>query len=674
LHFHDVQQLLSVLQRFVDEGNTVVVVEHHPDVVKSADWVIDLGPEGGAKGGRIVAQGTPEKVARSKRSHTGAMLREMFSGEEPTGPLIRPARRRGTFDRGDIEVRGGREHNLRSVDVTVPRRKLTVVSGVSGSGKTSLALDTIYAEGQRRYVESLSSYARQFVSQMEKPKVDRVTGLPPAIAIDQKRPSHNPRSTVGTVTTIYDYMRVLYARIATPYCPECGAEIGSKTADQIVAEMLAAHGGQRVLVLAPLAPRGNEEYADLLGRMHRHGWLRARVDGQVERLPLERAIDRRRRHQVEVVVDRVDVEGRHRSRLAEAVESALELGDGGVIVAPLDDGDERTYSRHYSCDQCGAAFEPLTPRGYSFNHREGWCPACEGLGYRRGADPRALVPDPELSIRQGALSPWGELVPGSLLERMLEAVARGSGFDLDTRFERLAPEHQELIFYGAGPREFEVDETLKTRFVGLVPSVEEASRLGRRFREKVGRVLRNLPCPACGGGRVKPQAAASRLRGSSIVDLCQQPLGEALEFFDALELTEREDEMGRDILTEIRRRLRLLLDVGLGYLHLHRGAPTLSGGESQRVRLAGQVGSGLTGVLYVLDEPTVGVHPRDNERTLAALTNLRDLGNTALVVEHDEQTLRAADHLIDLGPGSGPAGGQVVAAGTIAQVQRTRRS
>ncbi len=675
LHFEDVRHLLSVLQRFVDEGNTVVVVEHHPDIVKCADWVIDLGPEGGAKGGRVVAAGTPEYVARRKTSHTGTMLREVFDGHPGEAIDVKPARRTRLFDRGDIEVHGGREHNLRGVDVKIPRRKLTVISGVSGSGKTSLALDTIYAEGQRRYVESLSSYARQFVSQMEKPKVDRVSGLPPAIAIDQKRPSHNPRSTVGTVTTIYDYMRVLFARLATPHCTECGAEIGSRTVAQIVDEMIVAHADQTALLLAPVTPRGNEQYADFLAWLHRQGWLRVRIDGEVEQLPLQRNIDRRRQHQIEVVVDRVQMSARHRSRLAEAVESALELSGGTVTVAPMDDGGaERAWSRHFSCDQCGASFEPLTPRGFSFNHRDGWCPVCEGLGYRRGADPRALVPDPEKSIRGGALSPWGELPDGSLLHRMLAAVARDTGFDLDTPFSQLTAEHQDVIFYGAGDREFEVDEALSARFLGLIPSVEEASRLSHHFRRKVGRVVRNLPCSACKGGRVKPQAAASLLRGRSIIDICTVPLGEALGFFEALEITDRERAMGADILDEIRRRLGLLLNVGLGYLDLHRSAPTLSGGESQRVRLAGQIGSGLTGVLYVLDEPTVGVHPADNEKTLAALANLRDMGNTALVVEHDEQTLRAADYLIDLGPGSGPGGGQVVAAGTVAAVSRSRRS
>ncbi len=695
LHFADVQHLLNVLHRFVDEGNTVIVVEHHPDIVKSADWVIDLGPEGGAEGGTIVAAGTPEEVAACAHSHTGAMLRELLSKGEVEVADVHSATRRRHVKPGDIVVSGAREHNLRSVDAKIPRHKLTVISGMSGSGKSSLALDTIYAEGQRRYVESLSSYARQFVGQIDKPKVDRVTGLPPAVAIDQKQPSHNPRSTVGTVTTIYDYARVLFARLATPHCPRCGAEVGAKTQDQIAAELMSEFRGQRVLILAPIEPRGNEEWAELFERLHRQGWMRVRVDGEVQHLPLERAIRRRRQHSVEVVVDRVDLAEGRRSRVAEAVETALGLSGGRLTAAPVapppdplplapsarageGEGEsgsgERAYSQHSSCQQCGAAYDPLTPRLFSFNHREGWCPTCEGLGTRRGADPRALVPDPALSIHQGALSPWGELRPESLLERMLGAVAEANGFDLDTPFEELSEDYRHLIFYGTGEREFAVDGALRVQFHGLVSSIEEASRMSSRFRKRVGRVLRDLPCPTCRGGRLNPEASAAKLRGRSIVDLCRAPLHEALEFFEGLELSEREEDLTAEIRDEILRRLRLLVEVGLGYLTLHRPAPSLSGGESQRVRLAGQIGSGLTGVLYVLDEPTVGVHPRDNVRMLQALKDLRDLGNTALVVEHDEQTLREADHIIDLGPGSGPQGGRVMAAGTLQQVMRRKGS
>ncbi len=674
LHFADVQHLLDVLHRFVNEGNTVVIVEHHPDIIKSADWVIDLGPEGGAEGGALVVAGTPEDVAACERSYTGAMLREVLGGGKVAAAGVRSARRRKRVKAGDIEVSGAREHNLRAIDVRVPRHKLTVVSGVSGSGKTSLALDTIYAEGRRRYVESLSSYARQFVGRIDKPKVDRITGLPPAIAIDQKQPSHNPRSTVGTVTTIYDYMRVLFARLATPYCPECGAAVGAKTRDQIADEILAGYAGSRVLILAPIEPRGNEEYADLFARLQREGWVRVRIDGEVARLPLEREIRRRRRHAIEVVVDRIDLTDGRRSRLAEAVETALDLSGGRLIVGVAEDGDERAFSQHFSCESCGAAYEPLTPRSFSFNHRRGWCPECEGLGVRLGADERALIPDPTLSIRGGALSPWGELTPGALLERVLEAVAGEVGFDLDTAFEDLADEHRLVLLYGSGDREFVVDDRLTVRFRGLISSIEETSRLSHRFRRRAGRILRDLPCPTCAGGRVKREAAVARLRDRTIVELCELPLTEAAAFFDGMSLDDRGLGLAGEILGEIARRLRLLVDVGLGYLTLHRSAPSLSGGESQRVRLAGQIGSGLTGVLYVLDEPTVGVHPSDNERTLQALKNLRDMGNTALVVEHDEQTLREADYLIDLGPGSGPDGGRVVASGTQAQVKRRRQS
>ncbi len=598
LHFHDVQQLLKVLHRFVDEGHTVLVVEHHPDVIKTADWIIDMGPGGGAQGGLIIAQGTPEEVAQAD-TPTGYMLRETLSdaprrlppaayaqkqrlseclGEAPRAK--KPAKSKAASEASGptISVYGAREHNLKNIEVHIPRHKLTVISGVSGSGKTSLALDTLYAEGQRRFVETLSPYARQFVSQMPKPKLDRIAGLPPAIALDQTR-GYSPRSTVGTMTEIYDYLRVLYARCAQAHCPRCLAEVGALTVSQIVDAILTEAEGQSVLLCAPVQPQGNEDYTNLLARIQKEGWQRVRIDGQLVRLPYEGELSRRRLHQIEVVVDRLLIAPRQRARIAEAVEAAFRLGEEVMLVAePAGEGSPaatappplRRFSRHYSCQNCGAAYEPLTPKSFSFNHQEGWCRACYGLG-----------------------SAWND------------------------------PE---------------------------------------------------APCPACHGARIRPEAAHARLRGRTLPELCALPLRDLAAFFKAFKPTPKERPKVQEILPEIRRRLQFLIHVGLDYLTLSRAAPTLSGGEAQRVKLAGQLGSGLTGVLYVLDEPTVGVHPSDNERVLEALKSLRDEGNTVVVVEHDPQTLAAADYIIDLGPGAGPQGGHVVAAGAPAQIARHQES
>ncbi|MEN6548779.1 MAG: excinuclease ABC subunit UvrA [Armatimonadia bacterium] len=565
LHFEDVRHLLEVLHRFVDEGHTVLVVEHHPDVIKTADHIIDMGPEGGAGGGLVVAEGTPEELVwEGSQSPTAELLREVLG----TGIVAhgrKPVKQARKSDK--LIVRGAREHNLRNVQVEIPRHKLTVISGVSGSGKTSLALDTLYAEGQRRFMESLSSYARMFMGQMQKPKVDRIAGLPPAIAIDQTGRGYSPRSTVGTTTEIYDYLRVLFARLGQPHCPKCEVEVGAMTVSQIVDAILAEDDGQQVLLCAPLVPDGNEEYSTMLAYAQRDGWGRARVDGEVVRLPYEgKAMSRRRKHDVQIVVDRVTVGSRNRSRLAEAVEAALKMSDEVIVVG---EGQERRFSKLHSCVNCGASYEPITPRSFSFNHYAGWCRSCYGLG-----------------------TSWD----------------------------------------GA------------------------------------------TVCPDCHGARVRPEAAAVRLRGRTILDVCNMPLRECAEFFSAMELTSRERVKAQEILPEIRQRLQFLNEVGLDYLTLSRTAPTLSGGEAQRVKLAGQLGCGLTGVMYVLDEPTVGVHPADNDKMLAALKKLRDEGNTLVVVEHDPQTFAEADYIIDVGPGAGPRGGRIVAAGTPAQVARKKDS
>lgn len=589
LHLDDVRQLLEVLQRFVEEGNTVLVVEHHPDVIKSADWIIDLGPEGGAEGGRIVAEGPPEVVAQNAASHTGRLLRRVLAGL-PAAPPGGHRRRLDRPARTDfIEVHGAREHNLKNLHVRLPRRKLTVFSGVSGSGKTSLALDTLYAEGQRRFVESLSPYARQFVSQMPKPKVDRISGLPPAVALDQRGIPWNPRATVGTMTQVYDYLRVLFARVATPFCPKCGVEITTQTTDRVVDRLLAELGGEQVILLGPLRLADQEDYPEAFARLARLGWTRVRIDGEVVRLDQAPSISRRRHHRVEVVVDRVAVEPGRRPRLAEAVEAATKLSGGEVVAVPLDGNGELRASLIYGCRQCGRAYEPLTPKHYSFNHPEGWCPTCLGLGVK---------------------------------------VARG---------------------------------------LEWIAELEEPAEL-------VDLTTDEKPCPACAGGRIRPEAAAARLAGRTIVDLCLSPLDSLREFFRQLSLSPAQRAVTSEVLGEIESRLDFLLDVGLDYLTLHRPGPTLSGGEAQRVRLAGQLGGNLTGLLYVMDEPTIGTHPRDVDRMLRVLRRLRDTGNTLLVVEHDPQTLRSADHVVDFGPGAGPQGGRIVAKGSPDQLARSRTS
>ncbi|MBT7859576.1 MAG: excinuclease ABC subunit UvrA [Gemmatimonadetes bacterium] len=686
LHFADIHRLLDVLHRFVDEGNTVVVVEHNLEVVKTADHVIDLGPEGGAEGGRLVMAGTPEALAKHRGSHTGTALKALFAehrrtrlGEETA--LMRAAREAG---RGkgrrhtprkieELHIRGAREHNLRDVSVKIPRDAFTVFSGVSGSGKSSLALDTIYAEGQRRYIESLSAYARQFLGQMKKPKVDQVAGLSPAICIEQKAASQSPRSTVGTVTEVYDYLRALYARLGVAHCPDCDAEVGTRTTSQIIDDVLAQHDGRQALLLAPVEPKGNEEYTDVLERAEREGFRRARLDGEVIELGTEVRIDRRRRHRIDLVVDRICIARRSRKRLADSVEQALQRSGGTLVVLDHESGKDRSYSQHASCAECGRTFEPLTPRGFSFNHAEGWCPACDGLGSERAADPKAAIPDSRRSLREGAVATWGPLSAGNLLTKLLSAVGRKRDVDLDTPWRELPTAQQNVILFGTEDEWFAVGG-MKVQFKGVFPAFEEATKLSWHYRHRLGRVVRDLPCRACAGGRLHPVASAVRVRDRSLPQLCEMPLSQALEFLNGMKLKRPERDRAGEVLEEAQRRLRFLVEVGLDYVTIGRAAPTLSGGESQRVRLAGQIGSGLTGVLYVLDEPTIGLHPRDNGRLLGALKALRDLGNTLITVEHDRETLEAADHLVDFGPGAGPLGGKVVASGTRAQLEKRTAS
>ena len=663
LHFNDIKHLLNVLHRLTDTGNTIIVIEHNPEVIKTADYIIDLGPEGGEEGGRIVATGTPEEIAETQASYTGQVLREIFARhkmpemraeglvderegkegwryEEHAAPLHRLSLRESGLDvvehtaglldgRKDVEhavgllgkfirIRGAREHNLKNIDIDIPHRQMTVFTGISGSGKSSLALDTIYAEGQRRYVESLSSYARQFLGQLQKPKVEHIDGLSPAIAIEQKTPSQNPRSTVGTVTEIYDYMRVLYARIGTPHCTKCGREIGAQTAQQIVDQIVQLEEGTRIYVLSPLKIERGEDYDSALDKIQKDGYARVRIDGEIYNLSERREpvtsgrsnfpkLDRRIKHDIEVVVDRLVIrpfvfdankEWRQKrsdeqSRLSESVETALRQSGGIVtIVQHLESGDTKpiiqTFSEHFACVHCGLSFSELTPQHFSFNSPLGMCEGCEGLGVTR----------------------------------------------------------------------------------------------------------RGTVCRRCKGSRIQPEARAVTLGGKSIIEITAMPIGEVAKFFDKLSdgttdyntqhatrntqhashLTETQMEIGKEVLKEIRNRLRFLIDVGLHYLTLDRPAPTLAGGESQRIRLASQLGSGLTGVLYVLDEPTIGLHPRDGEKLLNALKNLRDLGNSVIVVEHDQNTILSSDRVVDFGPGAGAYGGEIVAEGSSYEIQQNEKS
>ncbi len=724
LHFHDVRKLLDVLHGFTDLGNTVVVIEHNLDVVKTADWIIDLGPEGGSEGGWIVAQGSPEEVVKVAESHTGQALRKMLSrraggtGRSRRGQIAHlngqvdaPGRRAKGAGKGApgltaIEVRGARQHNLKGIDLDIPRNKMTVCSGPSGSGKSSLAIDTLYAEGQRRYVESLSSYARQFLAPLQKPKVERITGLSPAISIEQKTTSKSPRSTVGTVTEIYDYLRILFARLGHPFCPKCGVPIGTQTADEIVEKVLHLPEGSKVFVMAPLERRDGESHEALWDELRASGFARVRVDGQSVSLDKPPKLSHRRKHRIEVVVDRAIVRRSTRSRLADSIESALDLGKGVVHIARV--GEESNepgwpvdrYSQHRVCDRCSRSFDELAPHHFSFNSPLGWCPVCEGLGTQQGANPAVLVPDGRSSLRQGAVTVWPAFAAVPTFARIIEAFARTEGIDLDTPFDDLDSRSRRIIFHGAGESWYSLEpepagakravepraakksvaeksvawQALKFQYKGLFPAIEEAARVSYVHRFKLQGMVDEVPCAACMGGRLRDDAAAVRFKGFTLEQISRWPLGQTVAFFKNLDLDADERQIAGDLLREVRDRLTFLVDVGLDYLSLSRGTPTLSGGESQRIRLASQIGSGLTGVLYVLDEPTIGLHPRDNSRLLGALRHLRDLGNTLVLVEHDREVIEAADHLVDFGPGSGEAGGRITASGTPKKVKSSQQS
>ena len=783
LHFVDIEHLLRVLHGFVEAGNTVIVVEHNLDVIKTADWVIDLGPEGGSGGGRVLVEGTPEEILLCEESYTGKALR-MIPGMVP--PIRGKGKTRSAktasalssvskaADNGSrwqtsaklrdstngaetsIVVRGAAQHNLQHLDLNIPRDQISVFCGPSGSGKSSLAMDTLYAEGQRRYVESLSSYARQFLGQMPKPRVDHIHGLQPSIAIEQKTVGNTPRSTVGTVTEIYDYLRILYARLGTQFCPDCGIPVKSQTVDDVIERLLEIAGnhgsggdepesvtpdsgpsGQpvtggkntlRVLILAPQEVTVGQQYARLWERLSEQGYRRVRINGATYTLDSVPEIDRKRKHNVEIVVDRLTVSKSGRSRLAESVELAFDLGKGLIRVAIVDDArDEQKwkvqpFSLFRACESCGRGFEELAPHNFSFNSPLGWCDSCEGIGVQQGTNLGALISDQTRSLSQGAVSAWPDPAKSPLFRQMLASMAKECDIPLDVPFSQLDPAQQRAVLFGTGDTWISLTTAspradgkpgAKTRgsvsskpatgafrfqYKGLYPAIEQAASLSYEYRMKLFGLVGEVPCSSCQGSRLREDASAVKLMldhqkaasgeqqaiqdrplpgnslhdyGKTLKQLCDLPLQDALAFLNDVTLTPAQKRIAGDLLFEATSRLKFLVDVGLHYLTLARTLPTLSGGETQRIRLAGQIGRALTGVLYVLDEPTIGLHPSDNHRLLTALFKLRDLGNTIVMVEHDREVLQSADRLYDFGPGAGRFGGMITAQGSPTEMKKS---
>ena len=585
-----------------------------------------------------------------------------------------------------ISIKGAREHNLKNIDIEIPRDKLVVITGLSGSGKSSLAFDTIYAEGQRRYVESLSAYARQFLGQMDKPDVDSIDGLSPAISIDQKTTSRNPRSTVGTVTEIHDYLRLLYARAGDVYCPKCGKKIERQTVDQIVDEIHRMPEGTRLMLLAPVVKGRKGMHEKVFEDLTRSGYTRVIVDGNTYTLDEEIKLDKNIKHTIDVVVDRVVLRsGEAGSRLHDSVETALSLGEGVIKVTNADTNEERRFSQNYACIDCGISIEEVSPRMFSFNAPYGACPHCSGLGTIMKIDEDLVVPNKTLTLAEGAvrLSGWNSGSADSWGAQYFKGMAKHYGFSMNTPFEQLDPKIQHILLYGTGGERFEVDYsseygqgTFLNRFEGIIPNIERRYKQTESdsMKEEYEKYMTTLACPVCGGTRYKPEPLAVRIGNKNIAELSNMAIDEILAFFETWQMSEKQRIIADRILKELRARLNFLLNVGLSYLTLARAAGTLSGGEAQRIRLATQIGSGLTGVLYILDEPSIGLHQRDNEKLLTTLRALQKLGNTLIVVEHDEDTIRSADWVIDMGPGAGVHGGYVVSAGTPAQLAADEKS
>ncbi|MCP3993949.1 MAG: excinuclease ABC subunit UvrA [bacterium] len=580
-------------------------------------------------------------------------------------------------------MKGAREHNLANVDLELPRDQLIVFTGLSGSGKSSLAFDTIYAEGQRRYVESLSAYARQFLGQMDKPDVDFIEGLSPAISIDQKTAGRNPRSTVGTVTEIHDYLRLLYARIGVPHCPNDGSVVAKQTPQQIVDQILDLEEGTRFQVLAPVVQGRKGEYETLLADLRKDGYSRARIDGEIHELADEIKLDRYFQHTIEVVVDRLVRKAGIEQRLTESLETALSLAEG-VAFIDIIEGPTLTFSQHFACPECGLSFEELQPRNFSFNNPYGACTVCSGIGTRFQVDADLAIPQRDKSLAEGAIAPWAGKHRMGYMQKLLDSVAAEHGIDMDLPFRKLPKRHQDLIISGTGDRPYTVTyrnrfgsrRHYETAYEGIVPWLERRYRdtESEGVRDQYIQFMREIPCSECGGGRLNSVSLAVTVSGKSIFEVSTLSLRRAVDWVDAMEVSDRDLQIARLVVKEIKARLSFLVDVGLDYLTLMRSAATLAGGEAQRIRLATQIGSGLVGVLYILDEPSIGLHQRDNQRLIETLLQLRDLGNTLIVVEHDEETIRVADHIVDIGPGAGAHGGKIVAAGNLATIMKSSQS
>ncbi len=587
-----------------------------------------------------------------------------------------------------IVIKGANQHNLRNVDLELPKNELIVFTGVSGSGKSSLAFDTIFAEGQRRYVESLSTYARQFLGQMDKPDVESIEGLSPAISIDQKSTSNNPRSTVGTVTEIYDYLRLLFARIGVPHCPECGDEIKPQSIDEIVDKILKLPEGTKIQIIAPIVRGKKGEYASLINELKQEGFIRVKIDGEIFNLDETEIndikLEKTKKHNIDVVVDRIIVKESAKSRLADSAQIALKKANGLMTVDVIGD-KELIFSEKLACPKCGLSFEELAPRSFSFNSPYGACPTCSGLGYDFVIDPDLVVPDRKKSIKDGAIYPWSKTTT-SYYDDVLSSVSKHYNIDLNIPFEKLSDEEQNLILYGGKDvidirvKHFGTNryENHKMKFWGVIPFLEKRynESNGEYWREEIQKYMKMTPCKDCHGARLKPYILAVTINGKNIFEVCNMPITESFKFFSDLflELSDYQMKIAKQVLEEVRSRLKFLIDVGLGYLNLSRMSLTLSGGEAQRIRLATQIGSGLTGVLYVLDEPSIGLHQRDNDMLIKTLLRLRNLGNTLIVVEHDEDTMKNADYIVDIGPRAGVHGGKVVAKGTLEDIKAVKES
>lgn len=588
--------------------------------------------------------------------------------------------RGGATELDHIWVKGAREHNLKSVELKIPKKRLVVLTGVSGSGKSSLAFDTVYAEGQRRYVESLSSYARQFLGQMEKPKYDHIRGLSPTVSIEQKTTGTNPRSTVGTITEISDYLRVLFARVGEQHCHQCGRKVKGQTAQRIARELVDQKAGTRVILMAPLLVNRKGEFRELLADARAQGFVRLRIDGETILSEEVEALDKKKKHHVEAIVDRLVMKAGLLSRMTESVETALKLG-GGTMLASIDGKPDRVFSENLSCPHCKISFPELTPQAFSFNSPQGMCVDCNGLGTRMELDPELLVPDDGLSLADGAVKPWGKMTPDKKGwgTRVRMQVCAAYKIPLDVPWKKLTAAQRKVMMYGAGERRFELkwdNGNMRVRFEGCIPRLTRVFTQTRSdgMKRWYGQFMATAACSTCAGARLRPESAAVRLGGKTIVEISQMTIDDARAFFSAMRLQGAAGEISEEVLKEIRNRLEFLSSVGLAYLSLDRSGPSLSGGESQRIRLASQVGSELTGVIYILDEPSIGLHQRDNKKLLATLSRMRDIGNTVVVVEHDEETIRAADWVIDFGPGAGRRGGEIIHAGTPKSLEKNRKS